>query len=1014
MQRQASMRTGRFAALALLITAGTTLADVKLTTGIINLPTLTRAQVTQTLQSLATADAQHVVMQFDGPLSEADRDALAMSGVALTGYLGQHAFIATLSDTNVRATADVRSLQSVAAFSPAYKMHHLLQSGDLPAYAIVGDAGTDDPRIAVYALFHRDADLEAGSQLVESLGGEIIDTLESVNGVVAHLGQSAVEVLAAQDAVLYIEPPLPQFDMTNDSNRIITQANDVQAAPYGLDGSGVTVLVYDGGTARSTHVDFEGRASSLDGSGQHYHSTHVAGTIGGAGVANAAYKGMAPGVQIRSYGFQYDGSGIFLYSNPGDIESDYDEAMNTYGANIANNSIGTNTATNGFPCDITGDYGVTSNLIDTIVRGSLGDPYLIFWANGNERQTSNCGSTYYTTAPPACAKNHITVGALNSNDDSVTSFTSWGPADDGRLKPDISTAGCQSNSDGGVTSCDSSSNTAYTTLCGTSMASPTACGIGALLLEDYRDLFPGAPDFRNSTMKILLAHTANDGGNTGPDMKYGYGSIRAKDAVDFLRRRSFREESVSNGGQFGFTLDVAPGDPELKVTIAWDDYPAVPLASNALVNDLDLVVTSPSGTRYYPWTLDPANPGNPAVKTQEDHINNIEQVQVNNPEAGTWTVQIIGTNVPEGPQIVSMCSTPDLLVEGLFANLVSDVPDYLDPNIALDVTMEAVALGETIVPGSATLYYRTGPGGFTSVAMSDLGNDEFQATMPGVGCADTPEFYCSIEGTQSGLVFVPVGAPANTYSYGVGHFETTLAYDMEANDGWTAGAPDDDATTGAWGRMDPQGTDAQPEDDHTAAPGTDCWVTDGRSGNSVGDYDIDNGKTTLFSAVMDLTDQEDSIVSYWRWYNNVAGADPNNDIFVIDISTDGGGTFPTNVETVGPSGPGTGGGWMYHEFRVGDKITPTTQVQLRFVASDESSGSIVEAAIDDFRITAFVCDDGNDCLGDFNGDGQRDQADLGHLLGAYGVDDGGDIDGDGDTDQADLGALLGVYGVPCP
>src|SRR5262249_18834378 len=149
-------------------------------------------------------------------------------------------------------------------------------------------------------------------------------------------------------------------------------ADVAQAPPYSLDGTGVTVLVYDAGTARATHVDFGGRVFARDASGLLGHSTHVSGTIGGSGAASGGlYKGMAPGVIIQSYGFQYDGTGIFLYTNPGDLQADYNEAINTFGADISNNSIGTNTETNGFDCAIQGDYGVTDQLIDSIVRGSL-------------------------------------------------------------------------------------------------------------------------------------------------------------------------------------------------------------------------------------------------------------------------------------------------------------------------------------------------------------------------------------------------------------------------------------------------------------------------------------------------------------------------------------------------------------------------------------------------------------------------------------------------------------------
>ncbi|MBT7352335.1 MAG: S8 family serine peptidase, partial [Phycisphaerae bacterium] len=270
-----------------------------------------------------------------------------------------------------------------------------------------------------------------------------------------------------------------------------------------------------------------------------------------------------------------------------------------------------------------------------------------------------CGDLYFTTAPPACAKNHITIGALNSNDESMTSFSSWGPCDDGRIKPDISTAGCESGDDGGVTSCSSSGG--YTTMCGTSMASPTACGIGALLIQDWRAQYPERADMANSTLKALLAHTAADLGNAGPDLQYGYGSIRTKAAVEHLRGDSHLEAEVSSGETFEFLVITYAGDEQLQITLAWDDEPAVPLVLPSLVNDLDLVVFAPDGTRQYPWAIDPANPGDPATRAAEDHLNNIEQVTVASPQAGVWRVQVAGYAVPVGPQAFSIMATPDLV-----------------------------------------------------------------------------------------------------------------------------------------------------------------------------------------------------------------------------------------------------------------------------------------------------------------------------------------------------------------
>ncbi|MCP4247814.1 MAG: S8 family serine peptidase, partial [bacterium] len=632
--------------------------------------------------------ATHVVVQFDRPVTPALRAELAASRLSLQAYLGDNAFFAAVAPGGVdrAAIAAVGSLTEASGIQSQWKLHPILHRGDTPHWAIVPVPKeyaarpdlADEIWIGAYVLFHRDVTPAESNNVAGTYDLVVRYRLRTVNGMVIELPLSAVDALAGDDAVQYLEPALPPLDEINDSVRAITEADVVQAPPYDLDGTGVTVLVYDGGTARATHVDFQGRLTARDASGLSDHATHVSGTIGGAGVGNAIYKGMAPGVTIESYGFEQVG-GLqegFLYTDPGDIEADYGQAINTYGAHIANNSIGTNTAYNGFPCEWEGDYGVTSTVIDSIVRGSLGGgPFRIVWANGNERGSGRCGTTYHTTAPPACAKNHVTVGALNSNDDSVTYFTSWGPTDDGRLKPDISAPGCQTGSDGGVTSCSSAGDSSYTTKCGTSMASPTVCGLSALLLQDYRAQFPSQPDFTNATLKALLAHNAQDIEAAGPDYMTGYGSVRIQQTVDFMRTGNFFEDQVDQATTYAAVVVVEPGDPELKLTLAWDDPPGTPNVDSALVNDLDLVVLDPNSVQHYPWTLGGlANPSAPAVQTQADDVNNIEQVFVNAPSPGIWTVQVLGFNVPQGPQTFSLCVTPRV-VGDCNTNGINDLDD---------------------------------------------------------------------------------------------------------------------------------------------------------------------------------------------------------------------------------------------------------------------------------------------------------------------------------------------------
>ncbi len=172
-----------------------------------------------------------------------------------------------------------------------------------------------------------------------------------------------------------------------------------------------------------------------------------------------------------------------------------------------------------------------------------------------------------------------------------------------------------------------------------------------------------------------------------------------------------------------------------------------------------------------------------------------------------------------------------------------------------------------------------------------------------------------------------------------------IAEDMESDPGWTVGATGDDATTGVWERGDPIGTGAQPENDHTPEPGVQCWFTgQGSPGGTIGENDVDGGKTSLVTSVMDVSAAADPVISYWAWYSNNQGS-ATDDEWLVEISNDGGASWVDLVRRATSTS-----GWEQFEHRIADFLAPTAAVQIRFVASDEGSGSIVEAAIDDFQI----------------------------------------------------------------
>jgi Metallo-peptidase family M12 len=282
----------------------------------------------------------------------------------------------------------------------------------------------------------------------------------------------------------------------------------------------------------------------------------------------------------------------------------------------------------------------------------------------------------------------------------------------------------------------------------------------------------------------------------------------------------------------------------------------------------------------------------------------------------------------------------------LQAPLVVDAsaqPTLLPPGAATPLTVQV----QGTPLGAVNLQYRLQPAGaFTAIPMASLGGGTYGADLPAAQCGQQPEWFFSMIDATCGLFETPV------FTAEVGVSTVVFADAFETSTGWSTLGPGDDATTGTWTRADPNGTGAQPEND-VSNPGTQCFFTgQGSPGGGSGDADIDGGQTTLTSPVLDLS-SPGARIGYWRWYSNDTGSTPGTDVFVVDVSVNG--STWVNVETVGPSGPGTSGGWIYHEFAVADFIAPSATGRVRFIASDEGSGSLVEAAVDEFEVFEVDC-----------------------------------------------------------
>ena len=252
----------------------------------------------------------------------------------------------------------------------------------------------------------------------------------------------------------------------------------------------------------------------------------------------------------------------------------------------------------------------------------------------------------------------------------------------------------------------------------------------------------------------------------------------------------------------------------------------------------------------------------------------------------------------------------------------------------------------------------------------------------------------------------PYNAPIASWSGDAwSGYESSFEDDFQTDTGWTVYAG---AGTGNWTRVVPT------QGGFRCDPGSDsdgsgmCYVTGNAS-----DEDIDDGTTILTSPTLDAS-ADAAVLSYDFWYNNGSncnGADPQNDVFVVDISDDDGATWQ-ELDTVGPSGSEVNGGWITREWVVGDipGVTQNNSMRIRFTVGDLNEGSIVEAAVDAVRIGYHYCNEAN-CVGDVNDDGTVGVSDVLAVIDQWGQSGGSaDINGDGIVDVSDMLMLVGNWG----
>ena len=583
----------------------------------------------------STAQQQLWIAQFNGTPTQADRDAIAESGGKRIGYLPDNCYVVRMN------AAQAETLRSTArwvgAYHPAFRLD--------PALIADGTVGEAAPVRYNIVVADKHTDKPALMQQIGELGGRVDS--EEVGSVLIEAtltGQQLAQVLRL-DEVLWIDRWSPdEFDM--DNARIQGGGNYVEAQA-GYTGQGVNTHIYEG--VEATHPDFTGGVVNVRSGGAaatHGHAT--AGIVFGNGNSNPAVRGMAPD------------AGKF-YTNNGSVNGSrwqvFSDLVNIH--NVSHTTASWGGARTFF-------YTSTSMESDDIVFD-----HNLSWTQSQ----SNAGNQ--DSRPQAWAKNVFSIGGVNHANDSNPLNDSWqngsasiGPASDGRIKPTLCAYYDNIGTSDRTGSAGYSSGSWTAGFGGTSGATPIVAGHNTIAIQMYTDeVTPGFGQFGNqlrvpggtahqnrphfTTLKGLQVVNANQYAFTGASADnrrehQGWGFPNIQNMWD-NRDKTFIVDEIDvlqQGQTRSWDIDVAAGEPSLKACLTWNEPGANPSSASHLINNLSLRLTSPGGVVYWGnnnlengvWST----PGG-----SQDNVNSIECVFVQNPQAGTWTVDVLATSIVE-------------------------------------------------------------------------------------------------------------------------------------------------------------------------------------------------------------------------------------------------------------------------------------------------------------------------------------------------------------------------------
>ena len=553
---------------------------------------------------------ENLLLQTDRPISTAAAVALQSMGGSITGRFEKgivSVYVANAASLeNLQKAVGIRTIQP---FKNNWKIEPTLaKSGNVKVVITHLPAATAEVKNAI-----------------ASAGGSLLPNASLPSGMLeATVPAGALPQLAALPKIFTLGRASERIPLNMDErgySGATTLSQPLAAGGKGLDGAGMVVGIGDN-TPPFTHIDLADRTVNFNPLPLTQHGIHVSGTLAGSGIINPAARGMAPAANLVSQSF--DG---IVFQAP--------EYQSAYGLTITNNSYASTVGS----CNFAGIYDAYSAAIDRMAETN--PEVLHIFAAGNDGTLACISTPGFGNIPGGYqpAKNNLVVGNVQK-DMKVRRTSSKGPLPDGRLKPEICAFGTSVFS--------TFPNNTYSSSTGTSMASPAITGAATLLSQRYKQLKNGLNP-KGLLLKALLTGTADDLGNAGPDFSYGFGMFSLSRAVAALEENRFAEgfRTLSAASNYG-TINVPAGLASLKVTLVWNDLPSSLAAQQQLVADLNLRLQDPNGNSVLPLVLNPQSPESPAVPGV-DSRNNIEQVVVPAPTAGSYTIVVEGPAATTSP-----------------------------------------------------------------------------------------------------------------------------------------------------------------------------------------------------------------------------------------------------------------------------------------------------------------------------------------------------------------------------